>query len=363
MLHIDMVRLARIGLDPQTAEAAGRLALLEPDRALWLGRVTAVHRETVQWHDGDDERGSRPLPRLVRELADAGSALTVGDWALAVRDVVGGLWLAARVPPRTHIVRRDGDGTRHAVVSNIDVVVVVMGLDDDFNLRRLERYLSIAHAAGTPALVALTKADVAAADPVRLDARLAALTQRLSVTIEPIVIDATDPRSADRFAPHLAPGRTLVLLGSSGAGKSTLTNTLLGEAVQDTGAVRVHDSRGMHTTTGRTLHLLPGGACIIDTPGVRTLRADVDEAQLAASFEDVAALARRCRFRDCTHGGEPGCAVQAGVDADRLRNYQKLLRETRRDTLSHIEKRQQLSAWKSRGKATRARMKIKRGEA
>ena len=169
------------------------------------------------------------------------------------------------------------------------------------------------------------------------------------------------PSSAARFADVACAGQTLVLLGSSGAGKSTLTNTLIGSAVQDTGAVREHDSRGMHTTTARSLHLLPGGACVIDTPGLRTLRPDIDEATLAASFGDVEALAGRCRFRDCGHGDEPGCAVRDGVDPDRLRNFHKLLRETRRDSMTWVERRQQLSAWKSRGKAARARMKIKRG--
>ena len=125
-----------------------------------------------------------------------------------------------------------------------------------------------------------------------------------------------------------------MLLGSSGAGKSTLTNTLIGSAVQDTGAVREHDSRGMHTTTARSLHRLPGGACVIDTPGLRTLRPDIDEATLAASFGDVETLAGQCRFRDCTHGDEPGCAVREGVDPDRLRNFHKLLRETRRDSMT-----------------------------
>ena len=180
--------------------------------------------------------------------------------------------------------------------------------------------------------------------------------------MEILAIDATDRASAASFTHIASAGRTLVLLGSSGAGKSTLTNTLLGASVQDTGAVRTHDSRGMHTTTARSLHLLPGGACVIDTPGLRTLRPDVDEATLAASFGDVAALSAQCRFRDCRHGGEPGCAVREGVDPDRLRNFQKLLRETRRDTLTWVERRQQLSAWKSRGKETRVRMKMKRGE-
>ena len=115
-------------------------------------------------------------------------------------------------------------------------------------------------------------------------------------------------------------------------------------------------------TTARSLHLLPGGACVIDTPGLRTLRPDIDEATLAASFSDVETLAGQCRFRDCRHGDEPGCAVREGIDPDRLRNFHKLLRETRRDSLTWVERRQQLSAWKSRGKDTRMRMKLKRGD-
>ena len=248
------------------------------------------------------------------------------------------------------------------MVSNVNHALLVMGLDDDFNLRRLERYLTLVHAAGIAALVVLTKADVAAARPERLEARLADLAQRLPRGLEVIAIDATDPGSAERFAHVARPGQTLVLLGSSGAGKSTLTNTLLGTPVQDTGAVRAHDSRGMHTTTARSLHRVPGGACIIDTPGLRTLRADVDEAALTASFADVEALAEQCRFRDCSHHDEPGCAVREGVDADRLCNFHKLLRETRRDTLSYVQRREQLATWKARGKATREHMRVKRGE-
>jgi ribosome biogenesis GTPase len=124
--------------------------------------------------------------------------------------------------------------------------------------------------------------------------------------------------------------------------------------------VRENDGRGMHTTTARTLHLLPGGGCIIDTPGLRTLRPDGDERSLLASFGDVESLSARCRFRDCSHGSEPGCAVRDGVAPDRLRNFQKMLRETRRDTMTWVERRQQLSAWKSRGQEARVRMKMKR---
>jgi len=369
MLTFDLDSLARIGLTSSLHERACALAsACDAGRPLALGRITAVHRETVQWHDGTSERAARPLPRVVRELLDGGSALVVGDWVLLAPDAAdqdAAWWLHARVPPTTHVVRRDGNGARHAVVSNVDTILVVMGLDDDFNLRRVERYLALAHASNAAPVLVLTKADVAARDPMRVDTCLTAIEARFGGGLERIVVDATDAATASCFAERmptrLAPGQTLVLLGSSGAGKSTLTNTLLGHDAQDTGPVRAHDSRGMHTTTARTLHRLPGGACIVDTPGVRTLRADVDESTLAASFGDVERLSAQCRFRDCSHAGEPGCAVREGVDPDRLRNFQKMLRETRRDTQTWIERREQVAAWKSRGKAAKERMRQKRG--
>jgi ribosome biogenesis GTPase len=361
MITFDFDRLQSIGLTPELAERARAAGSAAEDATRALCRIIAIHRETLQLHDGAAARSARVRPRLRRELADAGIELAVGDWVLAEVGAGADGWVDQRIEPTSAIVRRDGDGGRHAVVCNVDRALIVMGLDDDFNLRRLERYLALVHAGGVRPLVVLGKADIAAADPVRRDARVAELRQRLPVELEVVLIDATDPGSAACFAHVTGRGQTLVVLGSSGAGKSTLTNTLLGAALQDTGVVRAHDSRGMHTTTARTLHPLPGGACIIDTPGLRTLRPDADEGTLVASFGDVESLATRCRFRDCSHAGEPGCAVREGVDPDRLRNFQKMLRETRRDTLSWIERRQQLSAWKSRGQEARVRIKMKRG--
>jgi ribosome biogenesis GTPase len=361
MNPFDLERLQGIGLSPELA-ARARAACIDsfPDTPPALLRVTAVHRETVRLHDGIAECTARVLSRLLRDGFDDAAALAVGDWVLALDDGQGGLRVHARVAPTSHIVRRDGDGSRHPVVSNVDHALVVMGLDDDFNPRRLERYLALVHASGVAPLVVLTKADIAAADPALRDARIAELRERIADLPELFVVDATDPAVADRFTAHTGSGRTLVVMGSSGAGKSTLANTLIGAAVQDTGAVRANDGRGMHTTTARTLHRLPGGACIVDTPGLRTLRPDGDERALRASFGDVESLSLRCRFRDCGHGSEPGCAVRDSVAPDRLSNFQKMLRETRRDSLTWVERRQRLSAWKSRGKETRARMKLKR---
>jgi ribosome biogenesis GTPase / thiamine phosphate phosphatase len=360
MIDIDFERLRSLGLTNAVATAASLLPEPNGTPPARLARVTEVHRETVRVHDGRADASARVLPRLLRTLMDQQTALAVGDWAIIATDPHGLTWVHERVPPLSHIARRDGDGRRHPVVSNVDWALLVMGLDDDFNLRRLERYLALVHGSGVTPVVVLTKADVAAAGPEDLQSRLDAVRARASARVDVLAVNATVPATAERLAPYLGAGQTLVLLGSSGTGKSTLTNTLLGAVVQDTGAVREHDSRGKHTTTSRSLHRLPSGACVIDTPGLRALRPDVDEATLAASFGDIETLAPNCRFRDCRHQDEPGCAVREGVDGDRLRNYHKLLRETRRDTMSVLERQQLVAQWRVRGKAAKARAKAKR---
>ncbi len=372
MIEIHFERLRTLGLTPALANRAAATAAACEDGAggcgeLQLLRLVEVHRETVRLHDGADKHSARVMPRLTRALDDAESALAVGDWVLAAADAHRQLWVHERVPPLSRIVRRDADGRRHPVVSNVDTALLVMGLDDDFNPRRLERYLALVQANGDDAsgvlpVVVLTKADVIARTPGLLAQRLAALQGRVPAHIELLAVDGTDPHTAQRLAAYLGAGQTLVVLGSSGAGKSTLTNTLLGTATQDTGAVREHDGRGKHTTTSRSLHCLPGGACVIDTPGLRTLRPDADAAALTATFGDVEALAARCRFRDCRHHDEPGCAVREGVAGDRLRNYHKLLREARRDTVSVFERQQQVSQWKARSRASRERIRTKRND-
>jgi ribosome biogenesis GTPase len=363
MIDFHFERLRSMGLTPALAsQAVAAAEALGPDEARCeLMRLTEVHRETVAVNDGETEQPARPLPRLLRQLADEASALAVGDWVLAARDAHGQRWLHARVPPQSHIVRRDADGRRHPVVSNVDSALLVMGLDDDFNPRRMERFFALVQGSGVMPVVVLTKAD-GVADARTLFERVQTVRGRMPRGVEVLSVDARDAETAERLAPFTRAGQTLVLLGSSGAGKSTLTNTLIGSVVQDTGAVREHDSRGKHTTTSRSLHRLPGGACVIDTPGLRALRPDVDERTLAASFGDIEALALRCRFRDCRHQDEPGCAVRDGVGGDRLRNYHKLLREARRDTLNALERQQQLAMWKARGREGRTRLKMKRGE-
>ncbi len=348
-----MDRLRPIGFTPAVAQAMATLGT--PGMPM---RLIEVHRETVRVTDGATEHSARPLPGLLRSLADTGDALTVGDWVSVQHDAHGAPWIHGRMPPFTQILRRNSSGARQSLVTNVDTAMLSMGLDGDFNLRRLERYLAMVKPAGIWPIVILTKRDLCN----DVEARLDALRERLPHDIAVHAVDARAATTAIELAPYVGAGQTTVVLGSSGAGKSTLTNTLLGAHVQDTGAVREDDSRGRHTTTSRSLHRLPTGGCVIDTPGLRGLRPDIDEDDLAATFDDIQALAERCRFRDCRHDDEPGCAVRAGVAADRLVNYQKLLREIRRETLTPLQRREQLSMWKIRHRTAEHRMKMKRGE-
>jgi len=365
-----LARLRRIGLTqallqrlsawPHDSNDPDDITPGQDNQALQLRRVVEVQREHVLLHDGDITTSARPLPRLIVALQAQADALAVGDWVLARPDAWQHWWVHARVPPLNQIARRLHDGrdklARVVIVSNVDTALLTMGLDHDFSLRRLERYVALVRLAGVEALVVLTKADLCAEVPERL----AAVRAMLPPGIEALAVDGQQPAEAQALAPWLTEGRTLVLLGSSGAGKSTLTNTLCGAPLQDTGGTRQGDGRGRHTTTARTLHRTAQGACIIDTPGLRTLRLDTDEAALGEVFDDVARLAQRCRFRDCRHEDEPGCAVREGVLAERLRSFHKLRREAQRDTLSALERQRQLSEWKSRTRAGRARAKEKR---
>jgi ribosome biogenesis GTPase / thiamine phosphate phosphatase len=221
----------------------------------------------------------------------------------------------------------------------------------------LERYVTLVQMAGVDAVVVLTKRDLCA-DPA---ARVAAAQALLPLQIGVVAVNALGDEPTHALAPWLIAGQTLVLLGSSGAGKSTLTNALTGQQAQDTGGNRLGDGRGRHTTTARSLHLTPQGACIIDTPGLRSLRLDGEEQAVDAVFDDITQLALQCRFRDCQHQAEPGCAVREGVAPQRLRNYQKLLREARRDTVTALQRQTQVQHLKARGRAVRAHMVYKYG--
>jgi ribosome biogenesis GTPase len=357
-------RLRALGLSPaHEAAILHHMASIAPDLPpgpLAPARVVEVRRGDVLVHDGGGDVAAAVAPALRDALCAAGDALAVGDWVLVRRDAHGDQRAWARVPPLNRLVRRAAEGiARHAIVANVDTAFLVNGLDHDFNLRRLERYLAFVRLAGVQAVVVLTKADLAADAP----ARAAEVRSRLRPGEDVVVVNALDPLAGAALRPWLAAGRTVVLLGSSGVGKSTLTNALTGlagsAAAQATGPVRKGDGRGRHTTTARTLHLTPLGACLIDTPGLRTLRLDADATALRSAYGDIETLAAACRFRDCRHDGEPGCAVRAALAPDRLRDVQRLLREARRETWTALDRRAQLQQMKARSRAARAHLAAK----
>ncbi len=357
MINFDFASLRLIGLTPAIANQLHTLAAEHADDAtLQMARITEVHRDSLVAHNGSSHLQARALPRLLHELAADEDSLAVGDWGLISGDAAQGYRLVDRMPPLTHLARRNNDGRLQALASNIDTALLVMGLDSDFNLRRLERYLALVQAAEVAPVIVLTKADVHA----DAQSRLAEVEQRLSASVPVFAVNGQSQAAADLLAPWMAAGQTLILLGSSGAGKSTLTNTLAASR-QDTGAVRDSDGRGQHTTTVRSLHLCPGGACIIDTPGLRTLQLNLDEQELNASFADIDALASACQFRDCSHHSEPGCAVRNAVDDDRLDNFHKLQREARRHQQTPLERIAARSKWKVLMRAVKEKDRMKRG--
>jgi ribosome biogenesis GTPase / thiamine phosphate phosphatase len=262
----------------------------------------------------------------VRHLA--GDWPVVGDW-VALEE---GCRIAHVLPRRTAFSRKQpGDVTREQVIAaNIDVLFVVCGLDGDFNPRRIERYLLLAWESGAKPVVVLNKSDVC------MDAAAAAAGVSALASGAPVLaISAREGWGLRALEEHLKPGLTAALIGSSGAGKSTLINRLLGREQQLVQGVRAGDSRGRHTTVRRELFLAPGGWLLIDTPGLRELQLWAGADSIDAAFSDIAELGAGCRFRNCRHQGEPGCAVAAaGIDQARLANYTKM-----RCELAHLDRK------------------------
>ena len=283
-------------------------------------RITQVHRNTLHIQGVD-------LDMIIPGLY----GVTVGDWLLFDADAPRNSQLLSR---KSLIKRRapGHDRKEQLIAANLDTAFVVTSCNNDFSLARLERYVAMAHEAGVTPVIILSKIDLTtkASD-------FAAQAQSISPQLSVVCLDARSPEAIELLRPWCQAGQTVAFLGSSGVGKSTLTNSLAGNEAIATQDVRASDDKGRHTTTGRQLHILPSGCAVLDTPGMREIQLTDVSIGLEETFADLHALKQNCRFNDCAHKTEPGCAVQAAVasgevDVSRLQRWLKLVAEDAENT-------------------------------
>jgi len=357
------------GWDDVHADAFRALATDVPVGSRVLSSRAVPARVLEEQRDGYTILGSFGTARAhasgrLRHHAEGPDALpTVGDWVVVDPPTAGARAVIHHVlPRRTALVRKEAGRTVTAqvVAANVDVVFLVTSLNADLEPRRIERYLAAIWDSGAQPVLVLNKADVCA-DPDTAVEELGPVALGVPV----VVLSALRAQGLEALAPHLVPGCTVLLVGSSGVGKSTLVNRLVGADVQHVNVIRERDERGQHTTTARRLLRLPSGALLVDTPGMRELALWDAEEGLDEAFEDVTGWFGDCRFRDCGHAGEPGCAVDDAIergvlDPERLAAWQKLQRElaflrTKQDQRAHLEaKRSQHRFTKSHRKRTQS---------
>ncbi|WCE31741.1 ribosome small subunit-dependent GTPase A [Vibrio sp. SCSIO 43137] len=319
---------------------------LEEYQSTTIARIAAQHRSGFQLLTEKllTRTGTITLPQNPNF-----PPMTVGDWILLDQEQK-----FVRCLERSSLFQRKAAGTKASyqlIAANIDTLFIVCSLNDDFNLNRIERYLALANEAQVEAVVVLTKADLCK-DAETQKAEVQKLDPMLMVE----TVNALDSESVDKLSGWCKQGKTVAVMGSSGVGKSTLLNTLMASETQLTGGIREDDSKGRHTTTSRSLHQLPHGGLLIDTPGMRELQLTDCEAGVSETFSDIEEIARECRFSDCQHQSEPRCAIQSAlsqgtIDERRLNNYFKLLREQARNSATLAEQR---AASKQFGKMVRS---------
>ncbi len=311
----------------------GLTALIEQEASLFdglfLARISVQHRDMYRVISEQGELSAVMSGKLMHEMRACGGYPAVGDWVMVDRtDNSGGDAVIHRVLSRKSAFTRKAAGTSNAVqviAANIDTVFLCMALNEDFNLRRMERYLTICWDSGATPVIILTKSDLCD----NLPARVNDVTD-ISMGAEIIICSATDDISCSLVNSRIKAGETVAFVGSSGVGKSTLINRLIGSEILHTGEIRSSDGKGRHTTTHRQMLLLPNGGIVIDTPGMRELQ--LYSGNLTKTFEDIEDLAAGCKFNDCTHSNEPDCRVRQALEdgyltAERFESYMKLQRE------------------------------------
>ena len=326
-------------------------------------RVAVEHGSAYRLLAEDGPSTARCSGRFLHQLIDRSDRPTVGDWvAIARKPGASQDDIQAVLPRRTQFSRAaiGKEVARQVIAANIDTVFLVTGLDQNYRLRRIERYLAVAAESGADPVIILNKTDVCPDSDARL-AEVEAIARGVPV----IAVSAITGEAFAEISLFIRPGKTIALLGSSGVGKSTLVNRLLGEELQDTGEARENDGRGRHTTTTRNLIVLPTGGILIDTPGLREIGIWDVGPGLESTFDDIADLERRCRFTDCSHDNEPGCAIREALDngtldPDRYVSWLKLLKEQAFTARQQDEalKRRHAAQWKRIATANRQKTRF-----
>ncbi|MEH6987293.1 ribosome small subunit-dependent GTPase A [Cytobacillus firmus] len=324
----------KFGFDPFFKEAFS----VYEEKEYQIGRVALEHKRMYRVWTDKGEMLCEVSGKFSFDASSREDFPAVGDWVVIKERSDEQRGTIHAVLPRKSKFSRKAAGVNteeQIVAANVDTIFLVNSLNEDLNLRRLERYLLLTWESGAAPVIVLTKADLCE----NLEEKLAEV-DTVAMGVPVISISVMEERGIDLLKPFLEPGKTIALLGSSGVGKSTLTNYLLGAEKQKVQDIRISDDKGKHTTTHRELILLPEGAILIDTPGMRELQLWESESGLSESFTDIEQAAENCRFRDCTHENEPGCAVhmlieEGSISRARLNSYKKLLKE-----LAYLDRKQ-----------------------
>ena len=332
-------QLRCLGWNSSIARDFDRLAPAETEP----GRVITVSREVSRVAASDGELICTPTGRF---LSDSELRPVVGDWAAVRRHQGREAGLIEGLMPRSSSLGRraaEDRSEQQILAANVDTVFIVSGMDRDFNIHRIERYLTLAYDSGAVPAVVLNKLDL-----VDSPSEYVEEVEAVAFATEVVSTSGIDGTGVEELRALMPEGSTSVFVGSSGAGKSSLVNRLMGSELRRTGDVRAGDGKGRHVSVDRMLLTVPGGGCIIDTPGLREVGLTAHKTGLASSFTDILELAAHCRFNDCSHAHEPGCAVRAAIEKgeiseDRLESYRKQLREIEfhEDRESALEKKRE----------------------
>ena len=325
----DFTSLASLGWQPFFQQQL----LLEEWDTTFPARVVEQHKSEIKVATANET--------LTLALIHSMPEMVVGDWILLAESAEGEKHFSRLLERKTTFARKAAGSKVHKqlISANVDTAFIVCSMNDDFNLNRIERFLSLVNESEAEAVVILSKSDQAESPEEYIQA-----VQSIDPLLMVEEVNCLDAESIKKLSPWIKQGSTIAVLGSSGVGKSTLTNTLLGENTQSTSGIREDDSKGKHTTTSRSLIALAEGGLILDTPGMREIQLADSKDGIATTFADIEAFAEQCRFADCGHQSEPGCAIQKAIEAGeldsrRLANYQKLLKENAFNSASLSERR------------------------